>query len=204
MGRKRTFGRRSRERPHPPQSGPEGDRPLPAKSGRSAPRPCRTLEAPPATPKTGRSFSKPGDDRFRPIADIRRAAKTCVVMQRDEWSFKLAALALAANEMLLAPPAEAQPVRSRTAACDLAERRAASRGYFNSGVVVGSCEIIRAGDIPTAYYVLTLHSTRRCDYICSSLLGHFAVRRSTGQVFEWNVGEWRLGPEIGPRRRSRF
>jgi hypothetical protein len=121
-------------------------------------------------------------------------------MLRDDWPIKLTALALAASAMLTAPPAEAQSVQSRTAACDLAERRAASRGYFNPGVVVGSCELVRAVDIPKGYYVLTLHSTRRCDHICSSLLGHFAVRRSTGQVFEWDVGEWRVGPEIRRRR----
>lgn len=120
-------------------------------------------------------------------------------MRRDNWPTKLAALALAANAMQIAPPAQAQAVRSRAAACALAETRAASRGYFRRGVVVGSCEGIRA-DVPRAYYVLVLHSNRRCDYICSSLLGYFAVRRSTGQVFEWDVGEWRLGPEVRPRR----
>src|ERR1043165_2914179 len=47
--------------------------------------------------------------------------------------------------------------------------------------------------VPRGYYVLILHSTRRCNYICSSWLGSFAVEKANGRVFEWNTADWRLG-----------
>ena len=121
-------------------------------------------------------------------------------MGQDNLVIWLAALPFAANAMLTPARAQAQPVRTISAACAIVKTRAASRGYFRPRVVVGSCEALRDPEIPRGYYVLTLHSTRRCDYICSSLLGYFAVRRSTGQVFEWDISELRLGREIRPRR----
>jgi len=39
------------------------------------------------------------------------------------------------------------------------------------------------------YFIFGLHSDRRCDYICSSLVGWFAVERATGRVFDWDISE---------------
>jgi hypothetical protein len=31
----------------------------------------------------------------------------------------------------------------------------------------------------------------------STLIGWYAVEKASGRVFEWHVGEWKLGPPIG-------
>ncbi len=57
------------------------------------------------------------------------------------------------------------------------------------------CDPSISADNPPDYFVLALHSNRRCDGICSTNLGWFAVRKSTGEVFDWDVAESRLaGP----------
>ena len=109
------------------------------------------------------------------------------------WTASAFAFALAS-----AAPAEARPVNSADAACTVAKTRVAARDNFPVSRV-GFCDIIPAAHSPSGYYVLALHSRRRCDYICSTNMGWFAVEKSSGRVFEWDVGEWLLGPEI--RRR---
>lgn len=39
------------------------------------------------------------------------------------------------------------------------------------------------------YVVLGLHSDRRCNYMCSSLVGWFAVDRTTRRIFDWDGDE---------------
>jgi hypothetical protein len=50
-----------------------------------------------------------------------------------------------------------------------------------------------ASDLKSPYAVIGLHSNRRCDYICSSLVGWFAVERTTGRIYLWEVAEMTLG-----------
>ena len=47
------------------------------------------------------------------------------------------------------------------------------------------------------WLVIALRSFRECDGFCSNLRGWFAVNRNTGEVREWNVGEWMIGKQIG-------
>src|SRR5882672_3648934 len=39
------------------------------------------------------------------------------------------------------------------------------------------------------WWVIGLRSFRKCDGICSNLRGWFAVRRTSGEVREWNVAD---------------
>ena len=108
----------------------------------------------------------------------------------------MAALLVAANALASLALANASPVKSASEACTLIQARYAAR-YHLPMSRIGFCDMIPAADGPRGYYVLILHSTRRCDYICSSWLGSFAVERSSGRVFEWNSGESKLGSEVG-------
>ena len=84
---------------------------------------------------------------------------------------------------------------SEKQACELAMDRVA-----NSRLLLGAsaafCDHVAAETNPTGYYVLSLHSGRDCDGICSTNLGWFAVQKSTGEVFNWNVAESKLGSPI--------
>lgn len=90
----------------------------------------------------------------------------------------------------------AGPVRTERAACDLVKARVAERGHFPVRRIA-LCDNIPRDSRPAGFYVLALHSDRRCDYICSSHLGWYAVRQSDGRVFEWDAGEQQLGTPIG-------
>jgi hypothetical protein len=56
------------------------------------------------------------------------------------------------------------------------------------------CDVATWND-PT-WWIIGLHSFRQCDGICSSLRGWFAVNRRTGEVREWDVGEWTVGGPV--------
>jgi hypothetical protein len=112
----------------------------------------------------------------------------------------VAVLLLAANALASLALANAAPVRSASEACTLAKASFAARDHFPMARI-GFCDVIPATEGPRGFYVLTLHSTRRCEGICSRWLGSFAVERSSGRVFLWNVAEWELGVEV--RRRQR-
>lgn len=90
------------------------------------------------------------------------------------------------------------PVNGAEEACALVEARFAARNRFPKSRL-GFCDVIAAANSPPGFFVLALHSTRKCDGICSTLLGWFAVERSTGRVFDWDVGEWELGAELTRR-----
>ena len=88
-------------------------------------------------------------------------------------------------------------MHSEETACTVVKGRVAARGDFSVSRVA-FCDF--SMDPPAGFYVLALHSTRRCEGICSTNLGWFAIERSSGRVFEWNVWEWELGAEVRARR----
>src|SRR4051794_11583251 len=92
----------------------------------------------------------------------------------------------------------AAPVRNEKAACDRVKTRIAAIRHFPVSAVA-FCDPIRAADGPKGYYVLALHSNRRCDGICSTNMGWFAVQKETGRVFEWDVAQMKLGRPMVPR-----
>lgn len=96
-------------------------------------------------------------------------------------------------------PAHSGPVKTAARACLLVKARYhASTGFPLRRI--GFCDTVARSDSPPGFYVLGLHSTRRCPYICSSLLGWFAVRKADGRVFQWDVPSDRLGPPFEHRR----
>lgn len=57
------------------------------------------------------------------------------------------------------------------------------------------CDVIPSPASPPGLYVIGLHSGTPCpaDTPCSNLMGWFAVRKKDGRVYEWDMGEDRLG-----------
>ncbi|QIK77989.1 hypothetical protein G7077_02750 [Sphingomonas piscis] len=101
---------------------------------------------------------------------------------------------------LLAPtaPLAAARVSTATAACERVKTQYAAANHFPVSVVA-FCDPIESADSPEGFYVLALHSNRKCDGICSTNMGWFAVKKRTGRVFEWDVVEMRLGGPLRPR-----
>jgi len=93
------------------------------------------------------------------------------------------------------PPAA---VASAEAACTVTTARVtAARGLTLDHVAM--CDHIREGGTPEGYYVLGLRAHCREALCGSTLMGWFAVETATGAVFEWDVVEWRPGPEVDGR-----
>ena len=87
-------------------------------------------------------------------------------------------------------------VRTPHAACERIKAEVASLGQFDVRNIA-FCDIIGRADSPRGYYVLALHSKRPdCDGICSTNMGWFAVHKTSGRVFEWDVAESMLGAPI--------
>lgn len=97
-----------------------------------------------------------------------------------------------------AAAAHAAPVRTGVAACALAKARVAAQLHRRQSSIPG-CDPLRAQDSPQGFYVLALRGWCRQPICGSTLIGWFAVQKRTGRVFEWNVGDWRLGPPLGLR-----
>jgi hypothetical protein len=47
------------------------------------------------------------------------------------------------------------------------------------------------------WFVIALRSGRRCEGICSNLMGWYAVQKSTGSVNDYDVGEMTIGGPLG-------
>jgi hypothetical protein len=47
---------------------------------------------------------------------------------------------------------------------------------------------------PKNYYLFALRSNRKCDGPCSNLMGWYAIQKSDGGVFEWDMGELKVRP----------
>ena len=107
----------------------------------------------------------------------------------------MAMAALFAANTLLA----AAPINTESAACERVKARVSAVMRFPVSIVA-FCDIIAPADSPKGYYVLALHSNRKCNGICSTNMGWFAVQKATGRVFEWDVGEDKLGRPIKAHR----
>ncbi len=101
--------------------------------------------------------------------------------------------------LLWATPANVAPLRSSGAACALAKARVAAHLHRSQSSIPG-CETLRAVHSPRGFYVLALRGWCREPVCGSTLIGWFAVQKTTGRVFEWDVTEDRLGVELRPRR----
>lgn len=118
-------------------------------------------------------------------------------------SAKLVASLLAASLLQWPAPAGAASVTTEKAACKLTKVRVAARDHFPVSAL-SFCDFIVPEAQPKGFYVLGLHGKRYdCgDDVCgSTLMGWFAVQRTTGQVFEWDDAEDKPGQEVQLRRR---
>ena len=108
----------------------------------------------------------------------------------------IASVWLLAASLLQSPaPAAAAPVTTDEAACDLTKTRVAERDHFPVSVVA-FCDVAVSDRESKDYYVLALHSARKCEGICSTHMGWYAVEKATGQVFEWDMVEDKLGQPV--------
>lgn len=99
----------------------------------------------------------------------------------------LGLLALSANGC-----AKPQPVINEAAACTIAtEKVTALRGLPTTHVA--HCETV-SGDAD--HYALALYAHCREDLCGSTSMGWFAVNKTTGQVFEWDVTDQRAGARV--------
>ena len=91
--------------------------------------------------------------------------------------------------------AKPEAVASAEAACDVATARVtAQRGLPISHVAV--CEGISEGAGPPGYYVMALRAHCREEMCGSTLMGWFAVKKAPGEVFDWDVAEWKVGQAV--------
>lgn len=99
-------------------------------------------------------------------------------------------------------PAGAATVTTEKAACDLTKARVAERDHFPVSAIA-FCDSIVPEAQPKGFYALGLHGQLDdCggDVCGSTLMGWFAVQKATGQVFEWDVVEDRLGQRVKVRQ----
>lgn len=108
----------------------------------------------------------------------------------------LTKLLLGAIVLPAAAPVQAASVRTKTEACFAVKVRVAADRHFPVSKVA-FCDIMSLSDSPPGYYVIALHSRRRCDGICSTNMGWFAIHEKTGQVFNFDAAEWKVGAPVG-------
>ena len=97
----------------------------------------------------------------------------------------------------LVPSGCAKPkaVASAEAACAVATARVtAQRRLPISHVAV--CDGVSEGDGPPGYYVMALRAHCREEMCGSTLMGWFAVKKASGEVFEVDVEDWKVGRAV--------
>jgi len=111
-------------------------------------------------------------------------------------AFVTFAAALSAVAISGATPVNAAKVTTEEAVCNSAKTRVAAVRHFEISAIA-FCDIIVEEAQPEGFYVLALHGRRAdCDGICSTNMGWFAIQKTTGRVFEWDIAEWQLGQPI--------
>ncbi|WP_168045995.1 hypothetical protein [Brevundimonas alba] len=105
---------------------------------------------------------------------------------------KEVALLLAVGAVPWLSPPNATPVTTAEEACAAVKAHVVSRNS-RAASVIAFCDHIPETESPRGYYVMALHSNRECEGICSTNMGWFAVQKSTGDVLDWDVAEWRPG-----------
>lgn len=102
---------------------------------------------------------------------------------------------LAAIALSLSSCAKKQPVTSPQAACVVATARVtAVRDLPISHVAL--CDEIPEAASPDGYYIMALRARCSEDLCGSTLMGWFAVQKATGDVFEVDPDEWKIGSRV--------
>ena len=110
---------------------------------------------------------------------------------------KVGASLFAASLLQWSAPAGAATVTTEKAACDLTKARVAARDHFPVSVIA-FCDIIIPEAQPKGFYVLGLHGKCREDICGSTLMGWFAIEKSTGRVFEFDLEDWKPKKLVRP------
>jgi hypothetical protein len=105
-------------------------------------------------------------------------------------------LLLAVGALPWTSPSDRHPVNRAEDACTVASARVIERDQLPQ-TAIAFCDHVPTADSPPGYFIMALHSDRDCEGVCSSNMGWFAVQKSTGDVFEWNVAEWALARPVG-------
>jgi hypothetical protein len=82
-------------------------------------------------------------------------------------------------------------------ACTLLEKRIAKLDNLPDSGPVGIgwfCDFSTLGD--DQWYVIALRSNRRCESICSNLMGWYAVSRRSGSVHTYDMAGLKVGAEV--------
>jgi hypothetical protein len=87
-------------------------------------------------------------------------------------------------------------VATAEAACTVATARVtAERDLPTAHVAI--CDPVSEADRSDGYYLLGLRAHCREELCGSTLMGWFAVEKTTGAVFEWDVAKERIRVEVG-------
>lgn len=88
-----------------------------------------------------------------------------------------------------------QPITGAEAACDVAKMQVTAQRHLPADHVA-SCEALPEADGPDGYYILALYGHCDEDLCGSTKMGWFAVQKTTGAVFQWDMGDLRLGRPV--------
>jgi hypothetical protein len=92
---------------------------------------------------------------------------------------------------------DAQSTASDDRVCALVKNAVVARGQYQEAHIAG-CDGSAPNEDLNGYAVVRLNAYCREEICGSVLLGWYAVQLGSGRVFEWNVADWQLGPEINP------
>jgi hypothetical protein len=109
--------------------------------------------------------------------------------------FFLPAALFAFNAVGCSQPTTAISVTSEAQACHLAKNVVSTKGGYDAKSIAG-CDFAEADDVPN-YFVLRLNGYCTQEPICGSvLIGWYVVQKNSGQVFDWNVADWKIADEV--------
>ena len=86
---------------------------------------------------------------------------------------------------------------SQDSACAVLKKRIVKLRVLSQSSPIANgwyCDFSTLGD--ERWYVIALRSNRKCEGICSNLLGWYAVDRSNGAVHEFDMADVKVGPAL--------
>lgn len=94
------------------------------------------------------------------------------------------------------PAHSAELTISKERACSILRERVAVHDNVPTAIAQSTWSCYISSNSDAHWVVIGLHSNRQCEGICSSLLGWYAVDRTTGTVHGFDVAEMEVGPPI--------
>ena len=90
-------------------------------------------------------------------------------------------------------------VRTEAQACSVVQKRVAAVSGLPAVGPKGMGWFCDHSDLQKDWFVLALRSNRKCEGICSNLMGWYAVSKATGKVHEFIVADMQVGAEISEK-----